>query len=56
MLIRDFFPKGTDFNQLTRAQIKHVQDLLNERPRKTLDWECPKAVFEKEILNRSGIQ
>ena len=45
MLIRDFFPKGTDFNTITRREIKRVQKLLNERPRKTLNWETPKEAF-----------
>lgn len=40
-LIRDFYPKGTDFNQITDAQLQHTQDLLNTRPRKTLHWATP---------------
>ncbi len=40
-LIRQFFPKGTDFNKVTPQEIKHVQDLLNERPRKVLNWKSP---------------
>lgn len=45
MLIRDFFPKGTDFSKLKKSQIKKVQTLLNQRPRKTLNWNTP----EEEI-------
>jgi len=40
-LLRDFWPKGTDFNALSRYQIKRVQHLLNGRPRKTLNWSTP---------------
>jgi len=40
-LIRQFFPKGTDFNKVTSRGIRHVQDLLNERPRKVLNWQSP---------------
>ncbi len=29
-LIRDFFPKRTNFNQITRREIKHVQKLLSK--------------------------
>ncbi len=44
-LIRQFFPKGTDFLTVSRREIKHVQDLLNGRPRKVLNWRTPSEVF-----------
>jgi IS30 family transposase len=50
MLIRDYFPKGTDFSKVTKKELKRVQNELNERIRKVLDWKSPKDVFEKEIL------
>ena len=40
-LIRDFFPKGTDFAKITDEQIRDAQDLLNTRPRKTLKFQTP---------------
>ncbi len=40
-LIRQFFPKGTDFSLVSRRRIKQVQNLLNGRPRKVLDWKTP---------------
>ena len=40
-LIRDYFPKGTDFNLITKKQLEAVQNQLNERPRKTLEHESP---------------
>ena len=46
-LIRQFFPKGTDFNKIKRKEIKAVQDLLNGRPRKTLGYLKPFEVFEE---------
>jgi IS30 family transposase len=49
-LIRQYFPKGTDFSKVTVEEIKTAQHQLNERPRKTLNWSTPKDVFEKEIL------
>ncbi|MBA3065358.1 IS30 family transposase [bacterium] len=48
-LIRQFFPKGTDFNKVTRKEIKNAQDLLNGRPRKVLDWETPYDAFKKLV-------
>lgn len=45
-LIRDFFPKNTDFNTLSRYKLKKVQDLLNERPRKILNGKSPQEAME----------
>lgn len=49
MLVRDFFPSGTDFNEVSKEKIKQVQDWLNERPRQTLGWETPKKTFYKNL-------
>jgi transposase, IS30 family len=49
-LIRDYFPKGTDFNLVTKKQLKQVQNQLNERPRKVLDYKTPNQVFEHFII------
>ncbi|WP_353651068.1 IS30 family transposase [Nakamurella sp. A5-74] len=40
-LIRDFFPKGTDFNDVTDAQVAEAERLLNIRPRKVLGYATP---------------
>ena len=44
-LVRQFFPKGTDFSQITEGQIAWVQHAMNTRPRKTLDFRTPAEVF-----------
>lgn len=44
-LVREFFPKGTDFRHVTDAEVVYVQELLNCRPRKTLDWATPSEVL-----------
>ena len=51
-LIRGFYPKGTDFNEVTAEELNVVQDLLNNRPRKTLNWKTPNEVFEKIIMKK----
>jgi len=43
--IRQFFPKGTDFLKISRREVKHVQHLLNGRPRKVLGYATPYEVF-----------
>jgi transposase, IS30 family len=50
-LIRQFFPKGTDFNKVSRYEVKKVQDLLNGRPRQTLGFRKPYEVFNQLINN-----
>lgn len=54
-LIRDFFPKGTDFSQVPTKYLKHVQRLLNERPRKTLNWQTPKESFSKLLSKKRAV-
>ncbi len=44
-LIRQYFPKGTDFRKVDSKQIKAVEDALNRRPRKTLGYEMPADLF-----------
>ena len=44
-LIRRFFPKGTDFRTVSCKQIKHIEYLINSRPRKRLGWKTPYEVF-----------
>ena len=48
-LIRQYFPKKTDFSKVSIEEIKFAQNQLNERPRKVLDWETPKEAFEKLV-------
>jgi IS30 family transposase len=45
-LIRDFFPKGTDFSTITASEVAKVERLLNDRPRKSLGFKSPKEVFQ----------
>jgi len=40
-LIREFFPKGTNFTQVTDAQVTEAEHLLNTRPRKILGFATP---------------
>jgi IS30 family transposase len=44
-LIRQFFPKGTDFRDITHDQVRKVEHLLNARPRKCLGFRTPREVF-----------
>jgi len=44
-LIRQYFPKGTDFNAVTEQDIKLVMNRLNTRPRKTRNYKAPIELF-----------
>ena len=48
-LIRRYFPKKTDFNNITEQQLKTVQEKLNNRPRKELKYKTPAYMLELEI-------
>lgn len=44
-LIRQYFPKKSDFATLTPEEVQAVQDKLNSRPRKCLDYQTPNDIF-----------
>jgi len=44
-LIRQYIPKGTSFENITQEYIKMIEDKLNNRPRKALNWKTPNEVF-----------
>lgn len=41
-LLREFYPKGTDFSQVDKTEFKDVIKLLNNRPRKCIKYKTPK--------------
>ena len=46
-LLRQFFPKGTDFNEVSDYQIRRAQHLMNGRPRKVIDWKTPYEAMQE---------
>lgn len=40
-LLRDYYPKGTDFGMISEAELVVVEYRLNTRPRKRLGWRTP---------------
>jgi IS30 family transposase len=49
-LVRQYFPKKSDFAKLTATEIDDVMERLNNRPRKTLGYRTPNEVYFKQPL------
>jgi IS30 family transposase len=47
-LVRQYFPKGSDFSKITEQDIQRAMARLNNRPRKRLNYRTPQRVFFKE--------
>jgi IS30 family transposase len=47
-LVRQYFPKKYDFARISDKDLQQVEDLLNNRPRKTLGYRTPNEVFFKQ--------
>jgi len=50
-LLRQYFPKGIDISNYTQAQLNAVARTLNERPRKTLNYETPAEQFSQLVAS-----
>jgi IS30 family transposase len=50
-LLRQYFPKGIDLSVYSQAKLNAVARRLNERPRKTLDYETPAERFQQTIAS-----
>ena len=48
-LVRQYFPKNEPLEQPSLDKVKSIQDRLNKRPRKTLDFKTPYELFFKEL-------
>ncbi|GAK39565.1 transposase [Paenibacillus sp. TCA20] len=48
-LLREFFPKGKDFAEVSEDELEHALHLINNRPRKCLGWKTAHESFENEV-------
>nr|WP_245929455.1 hypothetical protein [Agarilytica rhodophyticola] len=44
-LIRQYAPKGSNFDGMTQVDVKTIMDKFNDRPRKCLDFKTPNQVL-----------
>ncbi|CAN5681230.1 IS30 family transposase [soil metagenome] len=50
-LVRDYYPKGTDFKKISDQDLRAVENILNNRSRKRYDWKSPFEQREHVLRN-----
>lgn len=50
-LIRQYFPKGMSFENITKEQVQVAEDKLNNRPRKRFGFKTPNQVYLHKLTN-----
>lgn len=53
-LLRQYLPKHADFSKLTDEDVYNIQEKLNNRPRKSLNYLTPNQVIAQVINNEGG--
>jgi IS30 family transposase len=53
-LIRQYFTKGSSFENITDDEVEAIMNKLNHRPRKTLNFKTPHKVFFAEQLQEAA--
>jgi IS30 family transposase len=48
-LVRQFFPKGTDFQRISHHEVTRVETLLNERPRRRHGYRTPAEILATRL-------
>jgi transposase, IS30 family len=48
-LLRQYYPKGTDFTQVSHRAVARVEQSINDRPRRRLDYRTPAEVLAKHL-------
>jgi len=51
LLLRQYFPRGTDLSDFSQAQLDHVSLRLNQRPRKTLGFQTPASKLHASVAS-----
>jgi IS30 family transposase len=51
LLLRQYFPRGTDLAPITQAQLDQVSLRLNQRPRKTLGFQTPASKLQASVAS-----
>jgi IS30 family transposase len=51
LLLRQYFPRGTDLSAISQAQLDQVELRLNQRPRKTLGFQTPASKLQASVAS-----
>ena len=51
LLLRQYFPRGTDLSVYSQAQLDRVALRLNQRPRQTLGFQTPASKFHASVAS-----
>jgi IS30 family transposase len=51
LLLRQYFPRGTDLSGYSQAQLSQVALRLNQRPRKTLGFQTPASELQASVAS-----
>jgi IS30 family transposase len=51
LLLRQYFPRGTDLSGYSQAQLDQVALRLNQRPRKTLGFQTPASRLQQSVAS-----
>ena len=51
LLLRQYFPRGTDLSAVSQEQLDQVELLLNQRPRKTLGFQTPASKLQASVAS-----
>lgn len=54
-MIRRFFPKKTDFDNIIDEQIQYVEDWINNRPMKVLNFKTPNEKYKELITKHTSV-
>jgi IS30 family transposase len=54
-LIRQYFQKGSSFENITNEQVQKVENKLNNRPRKRFGFKTPNQVYLQKLSNQKNL-
>lgn len=50
-LLREFYPKQMDLSKTNEKEVQETLELLNNRPRKCINYKTPKELFNECLIN-----